>query len=303
MTTTLSPYATPKDVERFLLLERAIDSNGIPADHDVHRYIVQAAGEWEFRTKTAYRPVWEELEEHDMQATHPRHHELFGWQDFGIYKPFRLHHGPILPFDSTRGHRIDVYLGDDGTETTANPFGQWTNFVTDRTQGRQGGFWWVSPEGQTVWIQRSFFVRRNALVRFSYEWGKPIYTLSSSITSSDTTIAMNSVYRYQRRGYVRIGHEWIHHTGISGTSLTGCTRGEFGTTQEAHTSGDEVYEIPENVWRLIVMRAAQHYLENEQFVATTGEGSDAGRPMEKVNLWERRWEDAMRAYGPGMELI
>lgn len=302
MTVTTSPYATSKDVERFLLLEHAIDAHSPIADHDVDRFIIQAAGEWEDETGTAYRPVWVDHEIHDVQSLGPRHHELFGGVQFALHRPFRLHHGPILPMDADRGHRIDVFEGSDGTFTDANPHGEWTNYITERTQGRTGT-WWVDDMGRTVWVRKAILVRRNALLRFSYEWGKPITTTTGAVAADATTIPLLSAYRYQRRGYVRIGEEWIFHTGISGTSLTGCVRGKFGTTPEAHDSGSEVYEVPENVWRLIVMRAAALYMGSQQFIVTAGEGGGSGMPMEKAAAWNREWTDALRRYGRGPELV
>lgn len=68
-------------------------------------------------------------------------------------------------------------------------------------------------------------------------------TLSSSVTSSDTTIPVVSTAAFPSSG--RIILEWtpnnkvelIRYTGKTGTSFTGCTRGVSNTRAQAHPSG------------------------------------------------------------------
>lgn len=74
-------------------------------------------------------------------------------------------------------------------------------------------------------------------------------TLDGSINSSVTTITLASTVDLQAPGYIVINRqdasgndtpsarEVVSYTGISGEDLTGCTRGEDGSTARAHTSG------------------------------------------------------------------
>lgn len=62
-------------------------------------------------------------------------------------------------------------------------------------------------------------------------------TLASTITNSETTIALASTTGFPTAGAVLIDQEIIFYTGISGNDLTGCTRGDDGTVAAAHTSG------------------------------------------------------------------
>ena len=66
-------------------------------------------------------------------------------------------------------------------------------------------------------------------------------TLSATISATATTITVASVAGLAADGYVLIGAETIYYDSISGTSLSGCARGQNGTTASSHTAGDAVY--------------------------------------------------------------
>lgn len=68
--------------------------------------------------------------------------------------------------------------------------------------------------------------------------------LDGDITDSDTTISLASATGgdlFPSTGYIIIGSEVISYTAVSGDDLTGCTRGELGTTAAAHDDGDAVH--------------------------------------------------------------
>ena len=67
-------------------------------------------------------------------------------------------------------------------------------------------------------------------------------TLSGNITAGVATIPLTSVAGFPTSGYVVINGEIIQYTGVSSPNLTGATRGLFGTTASAHSSGDTVTE-------------------------------------------------------------
>jgi len=67
-------------------------------------------------------------------------------------------------------------------------------------------------------------------------------TLSGNITAGAATIPLTSVAGFPTSGYVVINGEIIQYTGVSSPNLTGATRGLFGTTASAHSSGDTVTE-------------------------------------------------------------
>jgi len=70
-------------------------------------------------------------------------------------------------------------------------------------------------------------------------------TLSSNITSSDTSITLVDVTGFPTSGEIRIAEERITYTGISTNTLTGCSRGANSTTALEHKAGVfvEEYEI------------------------------------------------------------
>ena len=67
--------------------------------------------------------------------------------------------------------------------------------------------------------------------------------LNADITSLDTTIKVNTSKPFTTSGTVQIGDEKIAYTGVSGTALTGATRGADSTTATAHTSGSNITQV------------------------------------------------------------
>lgn len=66
-------------------------------------------------------------------------------------------------------------------------------------------------------------------------------TLNGGITATDTTIILTSAASFPTTGgIILIGAEKISYTGVSGSSLTGLTRGYDGTTAASHSTGANV---------------------------------------------------------------
>lgn len=67
-------------------------------------------------------------------------------------------------------------------------------------------------------------------------------TLAGNIDASTTTIALVSAAGLNSGGgHVLIGNERIAYGAVSGNSLTGCTRGVYGTVAATHTTAEPVY--------------------------------------------------------------
>jgi hypothetical protein len=76
-------------------------------------------------------------------------------------------------------------------------------------------------------------------------------TLSTTVTSTDTTITVSDASNLTTTGFIQIDSETIGYTNVSGNSLINCTRGQNGTTAAAHTAGAAIYvqNLPcINVW-------------------------------------------------------
>ena len=73
--------------------------------------------------------------------------------------------------------------------------------------------------------------------------------LTSNITAAATTITLDSTTNLPTAGWVIIDREFsakreiIKYTGVSGSDLTGVTRGQRGTTAIAHTAGSVVEQV------------------------------------------------------------
>jgi hypothetical protein len=76
-------------------------------------------------------------------------------------------------------------------------------------------------------------------------------TLSSTITSTDTTVTLSDASNLTTTGFIQIDSETIGYTNVSGNSLINCTRGQNGTIAASHTAGAAiiVQNLPcINVW-------------------------------------------------------
>jgi hypothetical protein len=118
-----------------------------------------------------------------------------------------------------------------------------------------------------VWVQR-----------LSGEVNPTSAVLDGSITSTDTTITLNTVVGLAGSGFVRIGTEDIYYTYVSGNTLGGVFRGQNNTTAAAHSDGDAIFvpqlpavtvwPTPDNstpyqfvYWRLRRVQDAGHGIE------------------------------------------
>jgi hypothetical protein len=81
-----------------------------------------------------------------------------------------------------------------------------------------------------VWIQR-----------LSGEVNPTSSILSASISSTDTTITLNTVVGLAGSGFIRLDSEDIYYTYISGNTLSGVFRGQNNTTAASHTTSTAVY--------------------------------------------------------------
>jgi len=62
----------------------------------------------------------------------------------------------------------------------------------------------------------------------------PSTNLSTAALVGDTTLNVTSTTNFDTAGVVTIENEKITYTGLTSTTLTGCTRGQYGTTAAAH---------------------------------------------------------------------
>ena len=81
-----------------------------------------------------------------------------------------------------------------------------------------------------VWIQR-----------LSGQTNPTTAVLDGAITSTDTTITLNSVVGLAGAGFIRLNSEDIYYTYISGNTLGGVFRGQNNTTAAAQADGTAVF--------------------------------------------------------------
>jgi len=71
----------------------------------------------------------------------------------------------------------------------------------------------------------------------------PVTTLTQAVGLTDTTINIASKGDFPTAGVVEIDAERIIYTGSTSTTLTGCSRGAYGTTASIHSAGVVVTDI------------------------------------------------------------
>ena len=81
-----------------------------------------------------------------------------------------------------------------------------------------------------VWIQR-----------LSGETNPTNSVLVGAITSTDTTITLNTIVGLAGSGFIRIDSEDIYYTYVSGNTLGGVYRGQNNTTAASHTDGSAIF--------------------------------------------------------------
>ena len=81
-----------------------------------------------------------------------------------------------------------------------------------------------------VWIQR-----------LSGETSSTNLILASTITSTDTTVTLNSVVGLASSGYIKLDDETMYYGYISGNTLNSVFRGQNNTTAAAHTALTSVF--------------------------------------------------------------
>jgi hypothetical protein len=71
----------------------------------------------------------------------------------------------------------------------------------------------------------------------------PVTTVTQAVSLTDTTINIASKGNFPTAGVVEIDAERIIYTGSTSTTLTGCSRGAYGTTASVHPIGTVVTDI------------------------------------------------------------
>jgi hypothetical protein len=71
----------------------------------------------------------------------------------------------------------------------------------------------------------------------------PVTTTTQAVSLTDTTINVASKTDFPTSGVVEIDQERIIYTGSTSTTLTGCSRGAYGTTAAVHDAGVTVTDI------------------------------------------------------------
>ena len=134
----------------------------------------------------------------------------------------KLRGGKALIYDNT------TYLNNDVHGAKIAKFHAWRStslYKGSATNGRGYSGWCHDNEAGYITEGREFSKT----------------TLAKALDNSETSINVSSVTDFPTYGgSIIIGSEQIDYTGISGTTLTGCTRGANETTAASHDNGADV---------------------------------------------------------------
>lgn len=100
--------------------------------------------------------------------------------------------------------------------------------------------WYYGSLNRTAWEDSP--LRPYPMAAYSVQ----ISYLPANITNNATNILLYNALSYPNTGVVTIDSEKIYYTGISGNTLTGCTRGYDGTTAATHNAGATVAPMTPN---------------------------------------------------------
>lgn len=129
--------------------------------------------------------------------------------------------------------------------------------------------WYYGTMNRTAWLDSP--LRDYPMAAYSVQNS----FLSAAITSADTTLTLVNGNAYPASGTVTIDSEDITYTGVTGNSLTGCTRGANSTTAASHLAYAAVtMKIPNQIMyheygvddgSLPTLTAIEAYIESSDF--------------------------------------
>lgn len=137
-------------------------------------------------------------------------------------------------------HEANVHLDGPGC-TLRHPDGDGTDIIAARTYLTTGA---VTAGSAVLTVASATGVAVGAVIGIRGAGGiSPTQNtaLLSSVDATQTTgITLTATTGFPAAGNVQCGTEIIGYTGISTATLTGVTRGAYGTTAAAHTAGDVI---------------------------------------------------------------
>lgn len=126
-----------------------------------------------------------------------------------------------------QGEKVEVWLGRSGVGLDFSDYMKLTDTYITK----------VSKQDRAY-----TFTTREAKDRLSTGAFSESSKLAVDIVAITTVITLQNIPSgFPTSGFVKINSEFISFSGVSGNNLTGCIRGEEGSTPDAHDLGDDVY--------------------------------------------------------------
>lgn len=136
-------------------------------------------------------------------------------------------------------------------------------FQALRAQADAGGYFWMSPEGESErWdispdsAQQGQEFEIDIVIRIDANLPAKskgtvqstsmarVEMLAASIGTGDTTVTVDATFDAPTSGVLHIDNEQMSYSGLTAGSFTGVVRGINGTTAATHSSGAAVYVSP-----------------------------------------------------------
>jgi len=165
MTTAKLFYTTPLKVAKFLGVTPFTFAGTPSLDHVMDE--IKRAGEYiENKTDHSWRASSITDEYHELDLRYLVQDGRTVW----------LKHRWVKTLSNAEGDKIEVFDGSN-----------WINYVTDKTEDRNGGDFWVNYTDGILFIRLYNYTRRKWKVRATYRYGDPV--LPADITEAATKLA------------------------------------------------------------------------------------------------------------------
>ena len=184
-------YCTSDDVANFLQLENAFSSSTTPTKSQVESWINEAEDLIDKLTNHAWREKKVENEYHDI-PTRIVEGQVRWWTGLPIY----LHHRKVRQFDSNQGDKLEIWNG-----------GEWENWITNKTEGRNKDFW-VDYEDGIIYLRNITPYIWKKAVRVTYRYGET--SVPNDIKRLCVMMVAKIILTNEDRSVVMIGGETVN---------------------------------------------------------------------------------------------
>lgn len=296
MTARNTTYCIVKQVENALPYLGTLTESTTMKKSMVEQYIHQAETEIDQRTMTAWRDKRYTMEYDfpESQFTSSRPHSYSVWYTgLEVY----LAHRYVKTLDASKGDSLEVRAGSSLDD-----------WISTKTEG-YGKDYYITPQRGILHIYRRWAVALGDRIRITYRYGQGAYSQvgTATIGSTTETFTVDSTVDFPYTGTFFVAKdastvgssayfELCYYNGLTGTTFTGVSRGQEGTTARNYIADDDVWHVPEDIQHACVLRVLIKMAQNhpDTINESLGPGRDYVELQERVRQWKEEFEDIIK---------